>query len=296
MIVPNGTSAPLGIIAGNGNLPAIACAAALRQGRQPVVVAIAGEADPAALADVPAYLFRWGEIGRLWKILEQHSCREALFIGGVSSRPDLKSIKLDFGAIPILPRVAKLIRAGDDSLLSGIAEIFADRGIKVVSIFDVAPDLALPAGPVTARRPTREEEQDIRVAAEAAAMLGRLDIGQAAVAVGGRVVALEGAEGTDGLIARISALRDSGRIPRQGGVLVKLVKPQQDRRIDLPTIGPDTAIRASAAQLTGVAGTAGATLLAGRDETVGAFNRVNLFLLGLPEHGYELGSVHGRSR
>lgn len=260
------------------------------------MIAIAGEADPAAFLDVPSYLFRWGEIGRLWKILEQHSCREAMFIGGVASRPDLKAIKLDFGAIPILPRVAKLIRAGDDTLLSGVADIFADRGIRLVSILDVAPDLALPDGPVTARRPSRDEQEDIRVAVAAAAMLGRLDIGQAAVAVSGRVVALEGAEGTDGLIGRISALRDNGRIPRQGGVLVKLVKPQQDRRIDLPTIGPDTASRAAEALLTGVAGTAGATLLAGRDETITAFDRAKLFLVGLPEQDEQLGSAQGRSR
>lgn len=273
---------PIAILAGSGALPVLASEAALRAGRRPVVIAIWGEADPAAFPGVPAYPFRWGEVGRLWKILEQHRCREALFIGGVSGRPDLKSIRLDLGAVSLLPRVAKLMRRGDDTLLSGIAEIFTERGVTLVSILDVAPDMVLASGFATLRHASREEQDDIRAGAEAAAMLGSLDIGQAAVSVGGRVVALEGAEGTDALMARLGAMRESGRIPGQGGVLVKLVKAQQDRRIDLPTIGPETARRACEAKLSGVAATAGETLLVGRHETIAAFDQHGLFLVGLP--------------
>lgn len=273
---------PIAIIAGGGALPVIACKAAMKAGRSPIVIAISGEADPSAFPDAPAYPFRWGDISRLWKVLERHGCSEVVLIGSVSRRPDLKSIRLDLGAIPLLPRVARLIRQGDDTLLSGIAQIFSERGLKLVSILDVTPDLSLQRGVVTQVGPSGDVADDIRAGSEAAAMLGALDIGQAAVSVGGRVVALEGAEGTDGLLARLPGLREAGRIPRQGGVLVKLVKPQQDRRIDLPTLGPETARRAWEAKLAGVAASAGATLLAGRAETLQAFNARGLFLVGLP--------------
>ena len=273
---------PIAILAGHGRLPILAAAAVARAGRFPLVLAIAGEADPAAFAGMPVHTLRWGEVGRLWRLLDEHRCREAIFIGGVSGRPELRSIKFDMGGIALLPRLAKLVRGGDDALLSGIAAIFNERGIKLVSVLDVAPEMALPAGLLTRRSPAPEEEEDISVAAEAARALGRLDIGQAAVAVGGRVVALEGAEGTNGLLARLDPLRAAGRIPANGGVLVKMVKPQQDRRIDLPTIGPETAKAARAAKLTGVAGSAGETLIAGREETVAEFDRQGLFLTGLP--------------
>jgi DUF1009 family protein len=141
--------------------------------------------------------------------------------------------------------------------------------------------LVLPEGAVTQRRPTAEEAEDIALAAEALRVLGPLDIGQAAISVAGRVVAIEGAEGTDALIDRIEPMRLAKRIPAEGGVLVKRAKPQQDRRFDLPTIGPETARRARRARLTGVAAEADATLLVGQSETIAAFEAEGLFLLGV---------------
>jgi DUF1009 family protein len=127
----------------------------------------------------------------------------------------------------------------------------------------------------------------LQKAVQAARLIGSLDIGQAAVAVGGRVVAVEDAGGTDGLLERVSALRMAGRIGAKGGVLVKCMKPHQDTRLDLPTLGPMTAEAALRAGLDGVAGEAGRSLLAGREQTVEAFRRAGLFLLGLPA-GYDL--------
>ncbi len=156
--------------------------------------------------------------------------------------------------------------------------------MTLIGPLDVAPELALSEGFVTGTAPP-DAIAGIGKAAEAARLIGRLDIGQAAVAVGGRVVAVEDAGGTDGLLDRVAALRASGRIAPRGGVLVKCPKPQQDLRLDPPAIGPVTADNARRAGLDGVAGEAGRTLLAGRDETIGAFRRSGLFLCGLQPAG-----------
>jgi UDP-2,3-diacylglucosamine hydrolase len=272
---------PVAILAGGGALPPLVAAAAYRAGRHPVVFALEGDADAGAFAGFRVVPIRWGGIGRLFRALEESGCREAVFVGGVAVRPDYRAIGLDLQAVRLLPRILPLLRAGDDGLLSGVAAILAERGVSLVSPLAIAPELGAPEGLVAGPAPSQADFEDVEKASEAARMSGALDIGQAAVAVGSRVVAVEGAEGTDALLARIGDLRRAGRIP-VGGVLVKCMKPRQDPRLDLPTVGPVTARAARAAGLKGVAVEAGRALLAGRGETVAAFRETGLFLLGLP--------------
>ena len=156
------------------------------------------------------------------------------------------------------------------------------KGVTLVGPLSVAPELGLAEGLVAGSNPPAELQADMERAAEAARAIGKLDIGQAAAAVDGRVVALEGAEGTDGLLKRIAELRVAGRIAKSGGVLVKCMKPAQDPRLDLPGIGPRTAAAARRAGLDGVAGEAGRALLVGRAETIAAFEEEGLFLVGIP--------------
>jgi DUF1009 family protein len=186
--------------------------------------------------------------------------------------------------LKFIPRILQLMRGGDDNLLAGVAAMFQEQGMTLVGPLDVAPDLALPEG-LVAGTASPAAAAGIAKAAEAARLIGRLDIGQAAVAVAGRVVAVEDAGGTDALLDRVAALRASGRVTSTGGVLVKCAKPQQDLRLDLPTIGPATAENARRAGLDGVAGEAGRALLAGRDETIDAFRRAGLFLYGIKPPG-----------
>ncbi|HSG96006.1 MAG TPA: UDP-2,3-diacylglucosamine diphosphatase LpxI, partial [Afifellaceae bacterium] len=162
-------------------------------------------------------------------------------------------------------------------------------GVTLVGPLAVAPELALPEGLVAGSDPSTDLRADLARAAKAARAIGKLDIGQAAVAVDGRVVALEGAEGTDGLLERVTRLRDTGRIAKTGGVLVKCMKPTQDPRLDLPGIGPKTAAAVRRAGLDGVAGDAGRALLVGRAETIAAFEDEGLFLVGLPPPRDEAG-------
>ena len=261
-------------------MPSLVAASARRAGRAPVVFAIAGESDPASFDSEPVHVLRWGQLGSLLKLAREAGCSEAIFIGTVSERPDIATVRPDLSSLKFVPRMLKLIGQGDHTLLDGMTQIFLEHGIELVNPLHVAPDLALPEG-CQAGRVEREAERDIEMALRAARLIGGLDIAQGAVSIGGRIVALEDVGGTDALLERVAEYRRGGRIGKAGGVLVKCLKPLQDGRHDLPTIGADTAEAAARAGLAGVAAEAGRTMLAGRDETIDAFRRAGVFLLGL---------------
>jgi DUF1009 family protein len=272
---------PIAIIAGSGRLPELVTSAAFQGGRRPVVFAIAGEAVPENFAPALVHVMQWGEIGKLFRLAREARCDEAVLIGSISHRPDYRSIRPDLGAIKLIPRLLRLMSGGDGNLLDGVAAILEENGVQVVSPLAVAPHLAMPEGCLSGRL-SAESLRDIEVASRAAREVGRQDIGQAAVAAGGLVVAVEDSRGTDALIERVTALRKSHRTGQIGGVLVKLLKEGQDGRHDLPTIGPHTAERAAEAGLAGVAAEAGRAMLVGREETITAFRCAGLFLAGLP--------------
>jgi UDP-2,3-diacylglucosamine hydrolase len=275
-----GKEHPVAILAGGGNLPPLVTTAALRDGWSPIVFAIAGEAEPSAFQSAAVHVVQWGEIGRMFKLAEEAGCRRAVFIGSISRRPDFKALRPDLGTVRLIPRIIKLMSGRDGSLLDGVTHMFEERGIRVLGPLAIAPDLALPEGCLTGCL-NAESTRDIEVAREAAQDIGKSDIAQGAVAVDGRVAAVEDASGTDAMLERVAKLREVGAIPETGGVLVKCLKPQQDGRHDLPTIGPQTAERAARAGLAGVAAEAGRAILVGRVETVDAFRRAGLFLAGL---------------
>jgi DUF1009 family protein len=270
----------LAIFAGGGKLPLLVTAAALRDGRAPVVFAIAGEAQADSFAPAPVHVLRWGEIGRLFRLTEENGCREAVLIGSITRRPDYRTIRPDLGAMKLIPRIVELMAGRDGGLLAGIAKIIEEKGIRVVSPLAIAPELALGEG-VEAGEVSEQSARDIAAATIGAREVGGRDIAQGAVAVEGRVVALEDATGTDALLDRVAVMRRSGAIPKRGGVLVKCLKPTQDGRHDLPTIGPETAEHASRAGLAGVAAESGRAILVGRDETIEGFRRAGVFLAAI---------------
>lgn len=278
-MIAGGTQRPVAILAGGGKLPPLVAAAALRKGQAPVVFAIAGEAEPSAFQPSPVHVVRWGEIGRMFRLTEEAGCREAVFIGSIVHRPDFRALSPDLGTVKLIPRIIQLMSGRDGSLLDGVTRMFEEKGIRIVSPLAIAPGLALPDGCLTGDL-SAESARDIEVARKAAQEIGKRDIAQGAVAIDGRVAAVEDTDGTDAMLARVAALRKSGALPKAGGVLVKCLKPSQDGRHDLPTIGPQTAERAAHAGLVGVAAEAGRTILVGRDETVDAFRRAGLFLAG----------------
>jgi hypothetical protein len=261
-------------------------------GRDCRVVAIKGEADEATRGLASAEL-GWGEIGRLYTFLNKSGCRDVLLIGGVSRRPDFTSILGDLGTLRRLPAIIRALAGGDDSLLTKVIGLFEVEGFRVVGIKDVAPGLLAASGVLGKIQPKDADWRDLQLALTATQKLGELDIGQAAVAVGGRVVALEGAEGTDAMLERCAKLREAGRVraKNRAGVLVKTAKPNQDLRVDLPTVGPRTIERAQAAGLAGVAVEAGGALISDREETLALADAAGLFVVGIDQTALAGGQV-----
>ncbi|PRD42248.1 DUF1009 domain-containing protein [Phyllobacterium phragmitis] len=266
------------IIAGSGLLPLKVAESLDKQGKAPFIVGIKDEADPA--------LYRYDhveislvEFRKLMGSMKTAGVRNVILAGGVRSRPHFADLRLDGPTLSAIPRMIGALGRGDDALLRAFISLIESYGFRVVGAHEIVPDLLAPAvARLTKRKAAKEDERNIAIAREAAHLIGVLDIGQAVVAVGGRVVALEGAEGTDAMLERIAQLRGEGRIPQRGGVLVKSAKPTQDERADLPGIGLSTVENAVRAGLSGIAVEAGRTFILGYGETVAAANEKGIFI------------------
>jgi DUF1009 family protein len=280
---------PLGIICGGGSLPLAVADAVSRRGRRVVLFALRGFAAP----EVERYPSHWivlGAFGRFFRLLRQEGCRDLVFIGGLT-RPAFGrfrlGFRLDLATIRRLPRIARAFRGGDDHLLAGIMRLIEDEGFRVLGAHEVAPEILLPEGPLGTRVPSAEDRADIACGLALLAATGPFDVGQAAVVAGRHVLAIEAIEGTDRMLDRIAALRQEGRIRVAAGtgVLVKAPKPQQDRRFDLPTIGPDTVEAVARAGLAGVAAVAGGVIIAEPQRVAQIAGERGVFVVGVTPAG-----------
>lgn len=270
------------VVAGSGSLPRNIVEQLVRAGQRPVVVAIEGEAEigeasdscdfihvaPSHLALVPARVKKMG-------------VTHMVLAGGMGARPPMRSLRFSPKLLLQLPRLVAAYARGDDGLLRAIIGYVEGYGIRVVGAHQIVPDLLAGEEVLTGARPRKEDAKDISAAIAAARAIGRLDIGQAAIAIGGRTVAMEDIEGTDGLLQRAQALRSHGRLAGKArGVLVKCAKPQQEARADLPTIGPQTVTAAHAAGLAGIAVEAERSFILDSAETIRRADELGLFVLG----------------
>jgi UDP-2,3-diacylglucosamine hydrolase len=276
--------APLAIICGGGSFPGAVADAVVARGRQPVMFGIKGWADPAVIGRYVHHWIALGQAGRFFRLAKAENCREVLFIGTVL-RPPLTALRLDWHTIKLMPRVIRFFRGGDDKLLSGVAGVAESGGLRVVGVKDVAPELFVPEGVLGRAQPSPRDYVDIQHALKLIATLGPFDVGQATVVADGNVIAVEAAEGTDHMLARIAELRRLGRVsaPAHVGVLVKAPKPDQDRRFDLPSIGPRTLELVARAGLAGIAVTAGSTMIAEAEAAIAAADRDKIFVVGVRE-------------
>jgi DUF1009 family protein len=250
-------------------------------GKPPLVVMIEGEADP-ALASFEHEVLAVEEILRLVPLLLRRGVTHAVLAGGITRRPRLSRIKPRLALLSVLPRLAVALRKGDDGVLRAVVAHIEAHGIEVVGAHDILPELLATRGRIAGGAPLGEDWADIHAASRAAHAIGALDIGQAAVAVGGRVIAVEGIEGTDGLLERVRHLREHGRLAgNRRGVLVKYAKPGQEQRADLPAIGPATIIGAHSASLAGIGLEAGRSLVLDYPGVVEEAERLGIFVVGL---------------
>lgn len=266
----------LGILAGAGELPLRVIEVCRAAERPFFVLAFEGSADPAILAGAPHAWVRLGAAGEGLRLLRENGVEELVMAGGVR-RPSLLQLRPDWRAAKFFARVS--YRAlGDDGLLKAVIhELEAAEGFRVVGAESLLGAALAPEGPLGRLSPDEPARHDIALGFRVVRALGALDIGQAAVVQHGLVLGVEAAEGTDALIERCRLLRREG----PGGVLVKAMKPGQERRADLPTIGPRTVARAAEAGLAGIAVEAGATLVLDRGETAAAADRAGLFVVGV---------------
>lgn len=276
-----GETRPLAILCGAGGFPLEVARAAQANGRPPFLVGVVGSSDPAIEA-FPHVWVHLGQVGKMFGALAAHAIADIALVGAMT-RPEFADLRFDWGALKRAPELAQLFRGGDNRLLVGIAGIFEREGLRVVGAHEIAPQLLAPLGVVgVSAAPSSESEADIRVGAALLAALSPFDVGQGVVVVNGRVVAIEAAEGTDAMLARVAELKATRRLRMQGlhGVFVKAAKRGQDLRLDMPTVGPKTIEAAQRAELRGVALAAGQVLIADRDAFLRAADAAGLFVAG----------------
>ena len=265
----------LGIIAGGGSLPK-ALIEACRQKKIPVfVLALKGQAEPDILDGTPGTFIRLGAVGKAFKLLKKANALKMVLIGSVR-RPSLAEIYPDWKAFCMMCRVGFRV-LGDDSLLKIILSEVEHQGFQVVGIDTIMPELLAPQGIYGKVKPSAADMADIKRGIEVTKALGQVDVGQAAIVQRGLVLAVEGIEGTGELIKRTARLKRRGN----GGVLVKVAKPQQDRRVDLPTIGPATVQSVFDAGFKGIAVESGSALLAESDAMMKLADKLGIFVMGV---------------
>ena len=269
----------LGLIAGSGKLPSILAENARRLGERVVCVGIRNEADPDLKERVDR--FHWcgvAKIGRLIRLLKREGVDRAVMVGKVRKglmytpfrilrmRPDLKTFRLWY---------RRVRDKSDDTILAAIARELESEGIRVMDSTPWIQDHLAKGGVLTDRRPSAAEKKDIRFGFKIALDLGRLDVGQSVAVKEEAVVAIEAMEGTDAMMRR------AGRLSRGGFVIVKVAKPNQDLRFDIPTIGPDTIRSLKNAGGRVIVVEAKKTLIIDPEETIAEANRSGISIVAL---------------
>lgn len=278
---PATETGPVAIICGGGTFPLTVAEAVIRQGRRVVLFPLRGFADAQMVERFPHHWMKVGQVGWFLKTARGEGIRDVIMIGSLV-RPAISQLALDWKTLLVLPRVIRAYYGGDDHLLSGVARIFEHHGFRLLGAHEVAPDILVPEGALGARQPSDADRADIVRGFALLHTMGPYDVGQGVVVSNNHVLAVEAAEGTDEMLRRVADLRRNGRIRAQsGGVLVKAPKPGQDRRFDLPSIGPRTIAGAAEAGLAGIAVIAGGTIIAEPQALIEAADKAGLFVVGM---------------
>ena len=264
-----------GMIAGNGRFPFLVLEGARRQGVEMVVAAIREETSPEI--ERHARRVQWmgvGQLGKLLRFFHREGVTHVILAGQV------KHVQIFGPALPDLRMVrvlARLSRKNTDSLIGSVVQELEREGFTVVDSTLFIGDLLAGTGVLTARSPSPAEEQDIAFGLEVAREVARLDIGQTIVVKDRVVVAIEAMEGTDATIRRAAAV-----VPGTSLTVIKIAKPHQDMRFDVPVIGVPTIETMIESRATALAITAGKTLLFDRDDLLALANRHGIAIVGVP--------------
>ena len=265
----------LAILAGKGDLPERLADACKRTGRDYVMIGVEENTPEDTVAEHPHFWIKLGALGSAFEQMHERNVTSFVMAGRIE-RPSITSLRPDATTAKLLAKLGTKLFAGDDRLLSTITTFMEDEGFKVLGIDDVLDDILMPEGLISKAFPNKQSQADIEIGVAMAKEIGRLDIGQAVIVQQGHVLGVEAMEGTDKLIARCAELKLSDK----GGVLIKVKKPHQERRVDLPTIGVETVHRTSEAGFAGIAVEAGGSLIVDRAAVERAANEHNIFVVG----------------
>ncbi len=266
----------LGIIAGAGTLPESLISACKEMGIEPYVIGFKGHTNPDAMNHGHHLWSRFGAAGKIIKYLKQNGVKDLVMIGAIK-RPSLSEIKPDLKAAKIMTGIG--FRAlGDNSLLTSIKKALEKEGFSLHPIQKFCEDLVVREGPLGQYSFLPEDETDIELGIKASQQIGALDIGQSIIIQNGIILGVEAVEGTDDLIMRCAALQKKGR----GGILIKTCKPQQDKALDMPTIGTNTIKNAYDAGLSGIALHANNVIVADAKNVAKKADQYKLFVVGIP--------------
>lgn len=264
---------PLGLVAGGGQFPLLCARAARRQGRSIVAVAHKGETDPLLSEEVDQIEWVYlGQLGRLIETLKKAGASEAIFAGSITKTRIFKDVRPDLRAINLWRRLGNRL---DDGILRSIAAELEQEGIQVLPSTILLKRLLVPSGVLTRCKPSEGQWEDIRFGWELAREIGRLDIGQCLVVKDRAVLAIEAIEGTD------QTIRRGGQLGGPGAVVIKVCKPGQDTRFDLPSVGVETIEQMVQVKASVLAVEAGRTLFFDRDSTIDLANRSSIAVVGV---------------
>ena len=274
---------PLALICGGGTLPLAVADFVAARGRKTLLFPLQGVAKPDDYAHRPHIWLPITRFGTFVRAARAADCRELVLIGSLV-RPPLWNLGLDLTTLGMLPRIAAAYRGGDDFLLSRVARLIEEKGFRVLGAHEVAPEILVPRGALGRIEPVERDKSDIALGLNYLHVSGNFDVGQAVVVAGRHILAVEAIEGTDQMLGRVAELRANGRLRASpgSGVLVKAPKPTQDRRFDLPSVGPNTVAEVVRAGLAGIAVVAGETIIAEPERVVEAADRAGIFVVGVP--------------
>ena len=272
----------IGLIAGGGDLPRAVVEGSHSAGHEVHVIALTGTAvdlpEDIAITTIDA-----AKLGKITRALKKAGCSHICFAGNIA-RPDFKSLKPDFKGLRRLPGVISAARYGDDALLSYLLSSFENDGFTIIAPQELCAHVLMPVGHLGETSMSPLHRHDSEKACRIARQIGALDIGQSAVVCDGLVLAVEAQEGTDAMLERLLSLPEAIRgtpIARRG-VLAKMVKPGQETRVDLPTIGLRTIELAAAAGLAGIVTEGGRSFVFSREQTATRADADGIFIAGLP--------------
>jgi len=264
----------LGILAGNGTLPRTLARACVDKGIEVFVVAFSGQTDADTVHGLDYIWVGLGQVGKALQALRARDISDLVLIGGIK-RPSFASLKTDLTGAKIMAKLA--VNRGDSSLLSSLKSVLETQGFTLHGMQAFVDNALTPKGILGDVHPTDDDMRDIRTGIEAALDLGARDIGQAVI-VRGNIILKEAKEGTDALIDRWY---------QKGGVLVKLCKPQQDRDLDLPTIGVETLRHMHQSGVHGVAIHAGQSFIAEMENVRALADALGMFVIGIDPEDYQ---------